>query len=274
VLERVGRGPLPPVVMLHGISANALSYVGMFGHFVARSSRIIAPDCPGHGFSDVPRGGLDRDSMQAGMFEALDRVIDEPVVLLGTSMGGFGAMRYAAARPENVRALALVCPGGAPMSSPAEFQRFLDTFRINSYADALAFVDRMLVRSPQGLRHLLAHSIRGRFSHPELRRLFDSLEPGDMLSPDELARLTMPTLLLWGRDDLILPRAHLEFFRDHLPAHAEIEDLANFGHCGFLEQPGAVSQRVLNFVQTTLSGQSRPLGSTLADKRDTLRISA
>ncbi len=255
LLDGEGRGQLPPIVLLHGFSANAISYLGLLRRFGPHASRLIVPDSPGHGFSELPRQGLTRDTMLAGMFEVLDHVIDEPAIVLGTSMGGFGAIRYAAARPDKVRGLVLVCPGGAPMSREA-LARFTDTFRVPRHADALRFVDRMLASSPPGLRHLLAHGIRGRFTNPRMQSLLGSLEPEDLLRPDELAALSMPTLMLWGRQEMILPPDHLDFFRRHLPQHAQVEVWDRFGHCGYLEQPGPVSRRVLEFARTTLWAQS------------------
>lgn len=255
VLDGEGRGELPPIVLLHGFSANAISYLGLLHRFGPHASRLIVPDSPGHGFSELPRQGLTRDTMLAGLFEVLDRVIDEPAIVLGTSMGGFGAIRYAAARPDKVRGLVLVCPGGAPMGRDA-LRRFTDVFRVPRHADALRFVDRMLASSPPGFRHVLAHGIRGRFTNPELQRLLASLEPDDLLQPAELAALSMPTLMLWGQQEMILPPDHLDFFRRHLPQHAQVEIWDRFGHCGYLEQPGAVSRRVLAFIRATLWARS------------------
>lgn len=255
VIDGEGRGELPPLVLLHGFSANAISYMGLLQRFAPHAGRLVAPDCPGHGFSELPPQGLHRDSMITGLFEVLDRVIDEPAIVLGTSMGGFGAIRYAAARPHKVRGLVLVCPGGAPMGSAA-LGRFVETFRVQRHADALRFVDRMLASSPPGFRHVLAHAIRGRFTNPHLQDLLDSLEPDDLLQPEELAALTMPTLMLWGQQEMILPPDHLDFFRRHLPQSAQVEIWDRFGHCGYLEQPGAVARRVLKFARTTLWAQS------------------
>jgi pimeloyl-ACP methyl ester carboxylesterase len=251
VLDGEGRGELPPIVLLHGFSANAISYTGLLRRFAPHASRLIAPDSPGHGFSELPREGLTRDTMMAGLFEVLDHVIDEPAIVLGTSMGGFGAIRYAAARPHKVRGLVLVCPGGAPMA-PDALRRFTDTFRVERHADALRFVDRMLASSPPGLRHVLAHAIRSRFSHESLQGLLDSLASRDLLRTEELAALCMPTLMLWGRQEMILPPDHLDFFRRHLPQHAQVEIWDRFGHCGYLERPNAVARRVLKFARTTL----------------------
>jgi len=271
VLDGPGRGTLPPIVMLHGFSANAISYVGLMRHFAPHARRMVAPDCPGHGFSELPRQGLSRETLTEGIFEVLDRVIDEPVILLGTSMGGFAAVRYAARSPHKVRGLALVCPGGSPMSGPA-LEHFLATFRLRGHRDALRFVDRMLASSPPGLRHLLAYGIRGRFTNPQMQRLLDSLHPDDLLRPDELAALTMPTLMLWGRNEMILPADGLDFFRRHLPRHAQVEVWNRFGHCGYLEQPRAVSERVLEFARTTIPAPDRQCDPRVdADAQDMTR---
>ncbi|MCX4243297.1 alpha/beta fold hydrolase [Paraliomyxa miuraensis] len=255
VIDGVGRGELPPIVLLHGFSANAISYLGLLQRLLPHAGRLIVPDCPGHGFSELPTAGLSPDTMMTGMFEALDRILDEPAIVLGTSMGGFGAVRYAAARPHKVRGLVLVCPGGAPMD-PAALRRFTATFRVPRHADALRFVDRMLASSPPGLRHVLAHAIRGRFANPDLQGLLDGLTPDDLLRPEELSGLSMPTLMLWGRQEMILPPDHLDFFQRHLPHSARVEIWDRFGHCGYLEQPGPVARRVLKFTRTTLWAQS------------------
>jgi pimeloyl-ACP methyl ester carboxylesterase len=255
VLDGDGRGDLPPLVLLHGFSANSISYAGLLRRFAPHVRRLVAPDCPGHGFSELPADGLTRDTMMTGLFEVLDRILDEPAILLGTSMGGFGAIRYAAARPHKVRGLVLVCPGGAPMG-PEALRRFTDTFRVERHADALRFVDRMLSSSPPGFRHVLAHGIRGRFTNRQLRGLLDSLSPRDLLRPEELAALSMPTLMLWGQQEMILPPDHLDFFRRHLPQHAQVEVWDRFGHCGYLERPGAVARRVLKFARATLWAES------------------
>lgn len=251
VLDKRGSGLLPPIAMLHGFSANAISYMSMLLRFIPYTRRLIAPDLPGHGFSHTPADGLQRKTVIEGLFSTLDQVIDEPVILVGTSLGGFAAARYAAAHPRQVRALVLIAPGGAPMPE-TQLQCFLDTFRIQGYSEALKFVDNMFASSPPLLRHALAHGVRSRFAHPELQRLLNDITPDDMLQPEELEALSMPILLLWGRDERILPRCHLDFFRRHLPNHACIEEWDNFGHCGFLEHPGAITKRIVEFSHNHL----------------------
>ena len=271
-LDADGRGDLPPVVLLHGLSANAAAYGAYLRRLLPHTQRVVAPDMPGHGLSDVPRRGLSRDSLLEGAFEALDRMIEAPAILVGNSMGGLGAVRYALARPRKVRGLLLVSPGGAPMPEPA-FQRFLDTFRVRTHDDALGFVDRIFAESPRVLRHAFALGIRERFTHPALRGLLDGITAADMLRPEELAALRVPTLLIWGREERILPRSHLAFFAEHLPAHARIEEWSRFGHVGFLEQPVELAQRTLRFARGLGHASAQHAPSTLTSERDTLAAS-
>lgn len=272
-IDGVGRGDLPSIVLMHGLSANAASYGSYLRRLLPLAQRVIAPDLPGHGLSDIPKEGLCSESMLTGGLEVLDQLIDRPAILVGNSMGGLGAIRYALARPEKVRGLLLVSPGGAPMESQA-FQRFLDNFRVESHAQALEFVDRMFAKSTPVIRHAFALGIRDRFRHPELRRLIDGLKIEDMLRAQELAQLRVPTLLIWGREERILPRCQLAFFADNLPPAAEIEEWPDFGHCGFLEQPEGLARRTIAFARGISHKECSVSRSTLTGERDNLRISA
>ena len=277
VLDSAGSGSLPPIVVLHGLSANALCYAGLLQRFAPHCRRVIAPDMPAHGFSEVPTGGLCDKAMVVALAEVLDRVLgetNEPAILVGNSMGGLAAVRYANARPERIAGLVLVSPGGAPMPAP-QFARFLRTFEISTHREALRFVDAVFANGAGVLRHALAHGIRQRFTHPQLRQLLASITPEHMLRPEELTGLRMPSLLVWGREERVLPRTHFEFFRRHLPTHSEIEEWPNFGHIGFLEQPDALSDRILGFAEAVTAGaKNLSRRSTRCGDYATLRASA
>ncbi len=277
VLDGAGSGHLPPIVLLHGLSANAICYGGLLRKLAPFTRRVIAPDMPAHGFSDAPAAGLDDAVLLGSMTDVLDRVLaetGEPAIVLGNSMGGIAAIRYAQTRPDRVAGLVLVSPGGAPMPAP-ELEQFLRRFHINTHADALAFVDDIFSNGAGILRHALAHGVRQRFTHPQLRRLLAGVTPAQMLTSQDLADLTMPTLLVWGREERILPPSHLEFFRNNLPEHATIEEWPNFGHVGFLEQPTALCNRVLEFARgVSAAAKIRSRRSTATDAHATLRASA
>jgi pimeloyl-ACP methyl ester carboxylesterase len=245
VLDGRGRGHLPPVVLLHGISSAAVHFLPLLYRLRGRVRRVIAPDMPAHGFSDRP-SLMAPSALKDALVEALDAVIDEPAVLFGNSMGGIAAVHYALARPERVRGLILCSPSGAMMDED-ELKRFVGTFALDSHDKALAFVDRLFSRRNR-MRHLFAWGVRRSFGDPEVRALLDGTSPADLLTPEQLSALRMPVLLLWGRDERILPRGHLDFFRRHLPPHARLEEPEGFGHAPYLDDADAVARRILAFT--------------------------
>jgi pimeloyl-ACP methyl ester carboxylesterase len=245
VLEARGRGRLPPVVLLHGISSAAVHFLPLLYRLRGRVRRLIAPDLPAHGFSDRPsevRPFVLRDAL----VEALDAVVDEPAVVFGNSLGGAAAVHYALARPERVRGLILCSPGGAMMDA-AELDRFMGTFSFQSHGAALAFVDRLFSRRSR-MRHLFAWGVRRQFENPDVRELLAATSPADLLTPEQLSALRMPVLLLWGKDERILPRQHLDFFRKHLPDHAQLQEPEGLGHAPYLDDVDEVARRILAFT--------------------------
>lgn len=245
VLEARGRGPLPPVVLLHGIASAGMHLIPLLHRLRGRVRHLIAPDLPAHGLSDAPEV-MNVDTMKEGLLHAMDAVMTEPAVIFGNSMGGAAAIHYALARPSRVRGVILASPSGAPMDG-AEIERFVRTFELGSHRDALEFVDRVFARRNR-LRHVFAWGVRRQFENPGVRGLLASLKPHDLLRPEQLAALQMPVLVLWGKDERILPRAHYEFFRRHLPGHARFEEPDGLGHAPYLDDVGAVARQILSFV--------------------------
>jgi pimeloyl-ACP methyl ester carboxylesterase len=232
-------------VLLHGISSAAVHFLPLFPRLRGRVRRLIAPDLPAHGFSDSPED-VCPGSLKDAMIEALDATLDEPAILFGNSMGGIAAIHYALARPERVRGLVLCSPSGAMMAEP-ELRRFVGTFDLDSHGAALAFVDRLFARKNR-MRHVFAWGVRKQFREATVRALLSATSPADLLAPEQLSALEMPVLLLWGRDERILPPCQLEFFRRHLPPHARIEEPEGFGHAPYLDDADAVARRILAFT--------------------------
>lgn len=245
LLETSGRGDLPPVVILHGFSAAGAHYFPLLFRLRPHVRRVLAPDMPGHGLSDTPETP-DPKLIQAGLFEALDAALDQPSVVVGNSMGGLASIRYAVHRPEKVRGLFLISPAGGH-SPPDELEHLRRIFAMESHREALDFVDR-LFHQPNRLRHLYALGVRRKFRRPAMQHLLRAMGP-ELLSPDHLSQLTAPIRVIWGQSDRILPVSHREFFRTHLPAHAEIEEPYDFGHTPFLDQPDALTARILDFMR-------------------------
>jgi len=245
VLDARGSGHLATVVLLHGFSSAAVHYAPLLERLRPHVRRLIVPDMPAHGFSDVPAMGMSAAAIEAALIEALDQVLDEPALIFGNSMGGVAAVRYASVRPGRARGIVLCSPGGAAMNHE-ELGRFVRSFLLTSHTEALGFVDRLLVE-PGLMRPLYAWGVRRSFEKAPMRALLASLGPADLLSAEQLRALAAPVLLIWGKGDRVFPRSHFRFFRDNLPPHTEVREPAHVGHSPFLEDPDWLAAQIRAF---------------------------
>lgn len=255
LIEARGEGSLPTLVALHGLSSAGFHYYPFLRLMRPRVRHLVAMDLPGHGLSDVPPQGLTPATMREGLYGAFEKLIrpHEKVILFGNSLGGLVALRYALLRPERLHALVLFSPGGAMMTDE-ELEDIRHSFHFPTHEAALAFVDRLFVR-PSRLRHLFAWGVRQTFGPPHIQQLVSHLKNDSMLREDELAALAVPTLLLWGEHDRILPMTNLEYFRRALPAHAKVEVHKGAGHTPFLEGVDSIAARVLEFLEDVVGGK-------------------
>ncbi len=251
LLDSPGRGALPPIMLLHGISSSSAPYANLLLRLRQHHRRVLAPDSLGHGASDEP-ADADPDTLLAGMLETFDQVVDEPVFLYGNSLGGAAAIRLALLRPEKVRGLIACSPGGAQLSSD-ELGAFLGRFSFNQRQDAARFV-RSLYGRPPAYAPLIAGEVRRVFRRPFLQELLRRIKPEHLFGPAEIAALTVPTLLIWGQKDTLMMPEMLRFFRQYLPAHAEVEEPEEFGHCPHLDRPSHLAARILSFTRKVTDG--------------------
>lgn len=242
-----GTGELPPIVCVHGFAASAVQLAPLVRFLRPLARRVTLVDLPGHGFSEVPSAGFDTDALLQGVIEGLDAILEEPSVLLGNSMGGYVALRFAGHAPRKVARLVLVSPGGAPMDQ-ATLDAMRIPFHVRSHKDALRFVDALLGR-PTMLRHVFALSARRRLSREDLMSLLDGIRTDQLLAPSDVTTLQMPVLVVWGQGDRILPRENLEFFRAHLPERSRIVEPPRVGHSPYLETPRALADMVASFAR-------------------------
>ncbi len=242
-----GKGSLGTVVLIHGLSARCSHFAGMVRRLRHDFSRIIIPDLLGHGLSAVLPRPMRGFEVQQGVDEALDALVEAPAVIYGNSLGGYGAIRFAARAPERTRVLVVNSPGGAALTG-VSMQEYMDRFRIQSHAEAMAFLDLYFgKRIP--MKSLIAHRVTQQLNAPPIRSFIDEISEADFLTPEQLSRLSMPVLFLWGKNDQIMIPEQLDFFRRHLPGHVRLEEPEGYGHAPYIEHPDHLSDLLLRFTQ-------------------------
>lgn len=246
-----GAGPLPHLLLFHGFGASALHWVPLLQQLRPHVRGVTALDLPAHGLSDRP-AALTPAILRDGVLEALDalhRLEPDrgPMVVIGNSLGGAAGLRYLNARPERVLGAVLFSPAGAPMDED-ELATLRGVFRLDAHADAVRFV-RLLHGKPVGLRaHVLAPMLRSTLSDPLLRGWLDRVSPEDFLAPDEVRAVQRPVRVVWGDRERILPARCKAFWREHLPAHSELDEPAGFGHSPFLDDRGWTARQITAFA--------------------------
>ncbi|MFM8411601.1 MAG: alpha/beta fold hydrolase [Alphaproteobacteria bacterium] len=242
-------GAGPGLVLLHANGGDHRDFEAIAGR-LADSFRVHAIDWPGWGESD-PAGSPTATGYAALLPRILERLGGGPFILLGNSVGGFAAIHAAAARPDLVRALVLVDPGGFTPRWPGTIAA-CRAIGSESLAPAMMrLLPRLyLRRSGPAVDAIRSRSVA--MSHePGRVRAFASIWRS-FATPEHDAReaagrVAAPTLLVWGRRDPVLPwlvdgrRA-----RRALP-RAEVVSLP-CGHQAFAEMPGEFLAAVEPFL--------------------------
>lgn len=236
------------VVLVHGLGARGSHYRRLCDALLPKVGRLILPDLLGHGFSDTPHEeSLTTRTVQLALEEFLDGVLHEPGLLYGNSLGGRAVLRYGAARPERVRGLVVTSPAGG-RARTMSVEQVTEPFFVRSHAEALDFADRVFAR-PVPMKHAVAWVIRRQLLAPQVVTLLKNTGDHDVLPEDELRGLKPPTLFIWGKAERVLPREHLEYFREHLPPHVRFEEPEDYGHSAYVEHPGDLAGRLLRFAE-------------------------
>lgn len=241
-------GDGPPIVLLHGQGAFAGVWLPLLAGLVG-THHVIAPDLPGLGASatDEPPGA---DLVLRWLGELIDQTCAEPPVLVGFSLGGQIAARFAAEHSTWLSRLVLVgTPGlvGRPrLRHTTLFALILHSIRPTERSSARLFAhllvdpDRLRIRLGERWDPFLAYQL-DRARTPSVRRANRRLmrEIGlRRISAEQLDRVTVPTALIWGRQDRIAPVSTAE---DAAAQHAwQLQVVDDAGHLAVAEQPGVV----------------------------------
>ncbi|MFW6079013.1 MAG: alpha/beta fold hydrolase [Gemmatimonadota bacterium] len=205
-------GDGPPLVLLHGQGEFAAVWRRVIPALV-RSHRVIVPDLPGHGESEIGDETLDADRTLAWLGDLVDRTCDEPPAVAGHLLGGAIAARFAARRAGRLNRLVLVDSLGLAWFRPAlPFAFAMVRFMVRPTERTQDRLFRRCMLDLDGLREemdgrmerLEAYAL-DRVRHADVSDALGSLMPRVGVRPfprAELERIDVPTTLIWGRHDL------------------------------------------------------------------------
>lgn len=252
-------------VLVHG----GLSQAGEWAPVAGRiPGRVIIPDRPGCGLSHpIDYRGVDyRTSAADWLLDLLDGIDADRVDLVGNSMGGFFSIAFALAHPDRVRRLVLV---GAPAGLDMHLPLFL---RLWGNAITGPLIRRLEITDAETLRRrvfaplLVAHAEDVPLELLEMSVAAGAL-PGvnrasytmlravttlrgfrrSLMMREELGRLGVRTLFLWGDRDAFAPPSSGRDMAARMPA-AAIQVIPETGHLPHLERPNTVATAIIRFL--------------------------
>jgi pimeloyl-ACP methyl ester carboxylesterase len=246
-----------PIVLLHGTSASLHTWDGWVAA-LAPARRVVRVDLPGFGLTGPAPDGDYRIERYVGFITALlDGLGIERCVLAGNSFGGWIAWETALAEPGRVAALILVDSAGYPLES--------ESVPIGFRIARMPLLNRLMeVTLPRGV---VESSLRNTYGDPSrvtpglvdryyeltlregnraaLARRFADARPSDRIA--RLAELQVPTLILWGGRDRLIPTAYGEQFRRDIQG-SRLVVFPELGHVPHEEDAAATVAAVRSFL--------------------------
>ncbi|MBF7731048.1 alpha/beta fold hydrolase [Pseudomonas sp. N040] len=229
-----------PLLLLHGTSSSLHTWEGWAAALKA-THRVIRVDLPGFGLTGpFPDGDYRMAHYSAFIAGLLDALQVERVVLAGNSLGGQIAWETALAWPQRVSRLILVDAAGFPMQSTS----VPIGFRIARIPELAPLVGKILPRS------MIESSVRNVYGDPErvtaqlVERYYQlTLRPGNRqalvqrfsqrddprLNQPRISRLGLPTLIIWGGRDGLIPPEHAALFQAAIKG-SEVSMFETLGH--------------------------------------------
>jgi pimeloyl-ACP methyl ester carboxylesterase len=264
-------GQGPAVVLIHGIAGRAQQWHQVV-EVLAETNTVLAPDLLGHGESAKPRGDYSLGAHASGIRDLLVGLGIERASVVGHSLGGGIAMQFAYQFPERCERLVLVSSGGlgdevhsllrAATLPGSEFVLpLLAHPRVLRVASVLP---RALGRIGLRTRADLAEMARGyqSLSDAEARSAFihtlrGVIDPtGQRINASDRLYLAsrMPSLIIWGRRDRIIPVEHAQPAHEGMPG-SRLEVFDSAGHFPHLDDPLRFVRTLEDFFDETAPAQ-------------------
>ncbi|XP_078341835.1 monoacylglycerol lipase abhd6-B-like [Crassostrea virginica] len=256
------------LILLHGFSADKSMWAPLVRN-LPRNLHVIALDLPGNGDSEQPLEGTDLSFK--GLVQIVHQIIEtlgmseDPLHIVGLSMGGTIAGLYAAEYPSVVDRVTMMCPAmRTPEQSPIalEIQRAVES----RDEDTILRDCPLFPQNPDEMQYLLDFAQFHKSSFiprqilqgaVDMRKQYHGfyLKLLNGLAEDENAtllertapRITVPSHIVWGQEDQVVHVSGAKVLTDRLPNCQRVDIIPRCGHAINLDRPGSKTKALLSF---------------------------
>lgn len=254
------------LLLIHGMAGSSATWRAVIPE-LSKKYRVLAPDLLGHGESTKPRGDYSLGAFAASLRDLLDELGISRATVVGQSLGGGVAMQFTYQHRDYCQRLALISSGGLGpdlnwilriLSAPgAELLLPVVAPRpvLNVGNKLGSWLTSAGVRSPRASEMWSAYSsLADQQTRQAFLRTLRSVVDYRGQAVSALGKIHvshgLPTLLIWGEEDRIIPVAHGYAAHDAVPG-SRLEVLPGVGHFPHVESPAAVVDILDDFITTT-----------------------
>ena len=249
-LHYLRRGEGEPLLMVLGLSGNHLHWGDPFLSQIESGFDAIAYDHRGIGHSDPCPGGYSIADLADDGVALLEALELDSAHVMGVSMGGMVAQEIALRHPDRVRTLTLGCTyaggEGSALTDPAIVQRMMQLFMSGRMGEAMQEmyrynVSEQFARDPANLETFKRIAAQLPATLDVLLAQFQAVQGHD--TSLRLEQIRMPTLVVHGSEDRILPASNAYAIAERIP-DSRLEIIDGVGHLFWWERPEQAAQLV------------------------------
>jgi 3-oxoadipate enol-lactonase len=252
-MNYVERGRGTPVVLVHGFPLDATIWTAQL-EALSDEYRVITPDLPGFGKSPAGSGPFTIESLADSVDDFMCKVNARGGVLGGLSMGGYVAFAHLVKYPTHLKAVMLIdtkCEADTA-EGKAGRGKMIEAVRQNgSKAAADAMEPKMFAPDAGKGRPELVKRLRGIMEACPAETIVHALAAMRDREDyrDKLASIAVPTLVIAGDQDVIMPLKGAEAMQREIP-NSRLAVIKGAGHLAPMEQPEQVNRAIREFLQT------------------------
>jgi len=236
------------LVLVHGLGASAERWEHVIPLF-ADNFRIIVPDLIGFGLSDKPQVDYTPEFFSEFLEKFFVASGTKRPYLVGSSLGGQISVEYTVSHPNNVEKLILVSPAGVmKQSTPALDAYILAALYPNEHSAKNAF--ELMEGSGDNIDQKIINGFIERMRLPNAKLAFMSTVLGlknSELITSKLSSISVPTLIIWGSRDPVIPINHADSFVSAIQ-DCQFFRMDGCGHTPYVQDPCTFASKVLEFL--------------------------
>jgi len=246
-----GKGNERHILFIHGLGSSSDRWLGI-PDALSANFHTIALDLPGFGKSTKPvTMNYTIQNFRENIVDFMNKlgINDGKTSIVGHSLGGYIAAEVAIENKNLVERLVLIDSSGMLKKPTPLLEEYLQV-AINPTTDKVRKVFEQMVANPERIPLKLVDGFIARINLPNAKYAFKSTlqnSANTQIGYERLKLIEIPTLILWGIKDKVIPTSHSELFKEAI-MNSQIEIIQDAGHAPFAEKPDQVSEILRNFL--------------------------